>query len=126
MVSNGGTETVLPGGTTGSVTIATSGSLELGSGTRLIGYVTFDGRGCSYIIDDPLPPSNPVSGFATTDKIDLRALPFNAADTVSLGLGNLLEINESNGSAVHLQLGEARISATRISFSRRTAQAVPR
>ncbi len=101
-------------GSTGSANTYTGGStlsagtLELANqsaaGTGAIGFAA--GADAALRLDTVVTPANTISGFAPGDAIDLRAVPFNAGDTVS-AKGNTVTISAPGGATYHLFIAGA-------------------
>ncbi|MCB8876661.1 Hint domain-containing protein [Acidisoma silvae] len=109
VVSSGGLEAV--GDSIGSslavasATEIAGGTLELTSGGRLTGGVTFVGSGPGLLeISATTMPTTVISGFGASDEIDLMTVAFTSSGTVALNAStDVLTVTEG-GSSYALQL----------------------
>ena len=98
-----GSEIVASGGTSFALTIA-GGILDLAGGTVSGGGIAFAGSGGVLQIDSNTMPTNPISGFAPGDTIDLRALTFGSTTTASFDptSGTLIVTNDGTSDTLSL------------------------
>ena len=83
-------------------TLELAGGLVSGPNTILFG-----GSSGILKIDGAVTTGVTISGIGTTDVIDLASIPFNAAGTVQIQSGNLLDVTENN-SSYFIQLDQAQ------------------
>jgi Ca2+-binding RTX toxin-like protein len=95
-----------PGGT---IDIGSGGRLEVGGSIDAQVAVKFNGgSGNTLRLDAATLPTDTIFGFANGDTIDLAALAPANVSSVSIGAGNTLAIDETNGTTLDLKLDPAQ------------------
>jgi hypothetical protein len=109
-IASGADVSVQSGGTVSHALIA-GGTLELGTGSDVIGDITFSGAG-RLIIDGAAPVSNVITGFTAGDTIELAGIPFVGTggtfgtageDTYTIANAGTLTI-DADGDIFHLNI----------------------
>jgi autotransporter passenger strand-loop-strand repeat protein len=116
-INSGGRE-VVSGGTEYSAKIA-GGVLEIGSGGTLSSGVSFSGSGGKLLIDTTVMPTAVISGFALGDTIQLAAVAYSSASTVSVNSPGVVTVS-AGGVAYNLNISGAVVGATNFSLSSAT------
>jgi hypothetical protein len=76
--------------------ILPGGSVDVASGGKLNGTITFEGAGGSLEIDGHTAPTNVINGFVAGDTLDFYGAAIGAHPTVKLLPGNVLQIVENH------------------------------
>jgi len=82
-IQSGGSTYVVSGGTLANTTTVSSGGALVLNGTAGSGTINLAGDGAALVISGTSMPTNTISGFTTSDTIDLASIPRSAITNIS-------------------------------------------